>query len=61
MMAKVVDNEYTRKVMPQLLGKTFVCKFWSTEDEDSIWVDCIEDPKLSGYVNYLFLDSWSIK
>lgn len=56
----IIEDSYTREYMPEYIGKTLVVKYWHNTDEDSIWVDCIEDPKLSGWVFYLYLNSWRI-
>lgn len=58
---KIIEDDYTRKRCPELIGKTLVVKYWHNESEDHVWVDCIEDPKLSGWVFYLWLESWSTK
>ena len=48
------------ELFPLLVGLTFIPRFWNTKDEDSIWVDCVEKPELSGYIFYLYLDNWVI-
>jgi hypothetical protein len=60
-MAQVIDNDYARKKFPDIIGLTFIPKFWNQDDEDLIWVDCVEKPEHSGFINYLFLDSWRIE
>jgi hypothetical protein len=60
-MAQVLDTEYTRKIMPHMFGLTLIPKYWSQEDEDLIWVECIEKPEQTGWINYLFLDNWRIE
>lgn len=60
METSIIVDDYTKKYMPELLGKTLVPKYWHAEHEDAIWVDCLEDPKLSGYVFYLSLKNWKI-
>ena len=58
---KIINDEYTREHYAKYIDKTLVAKYWHNESEDHIWVDCIEDPKLSGWIFYLYLESWSTK
>lgn len=58
---KIIEDDYTREHLPELIGKTLVAKYWHNDIEDFIWVDCVEDPKCSGWVFYLWLESWSIE
>lgn len=60
-MAKIIEDSFTRERIPQLLGLTFVPKYWSIEDEDQIWCECVEHSEHSGYLYYAFLDSWRIE
>ena len=60
MTTKIIDNEYARKWLPNFIGKTLIPKYWDDIDEDNIWVECIEDPKLNGLIYYAFLESWRI-
>lgn len=60
MTTKIIEDDYTRERMPELIGKTLIPKYWHYIDEDSIWVDCVENPELSGFIYYASLESWRI-
>ena len=60
-MAKLIDSHYAREVYPHLIGKTLIPKYWHRDNEDGIFVECVENPELSQYVYYLYLDSWKVE
>lgn len=61
MTTKVIDNEYSRKHFPLMIGLTLIPKYWHDKDEDLIWVDCVENPEYSEWINYFMLENWSIE
>lgn len=61
MTTKVIDNEYARKRYPELIGLTLTPKYWNHENEDEIFVTCLERPDLSGFIFYSFLENWRIE
>jgi hypothetical protein len=61
MATKVIDNEYARKHFPHIIGLTFIPKYWDKYEEDNIWVECVEKPEYTGWINYLMLENWRIE
>ena len=59
-MTQIVEDDYTRKYMPELIGVELIPKFWHETDEDAIWCECPSNPKLSNYFYYASLLDWSI-
>ena len=54
-MSKHLEEKY-----PEYTGLTLIPKHWHTEDEDSIYCECVERPELSRYFFYLWLDDCNI-
>ena len=60
-MAKIIEDDYTRKHLPNLLNLTFIPRYWHNTEEDFIWCDCVERPEYSRYIYYATLDNWRIE
>lgn len=49
------------KPLRDLVGLELVPKYWHPSSEDLIWIDVPEKPELARWIEYYFLDDWTIK
>lgn len=59
-MTQLIEDDYTRKHMPELLGLELIPRNWHSQNEDLIWCDCPSNLKFSNYYYYASLQDWTI-